>query len=77
MKLNELLNHLQAMTELCQKNGISPSSIDVCYVPDVMARKDEMIKNKKWITSTHMSASEKELLLFDAASWEQYQKALK
>ena len=76
MKLNELLNHVQQMMEICQKNGISPSSIDVCYVPDVMLG-TEMIVNKKWLTSTYLSARGGELLLFDAASWEQYQRALK
>lgn len=77
MKLNELLNHVQQMIELCQKNGISPSTIDVCYVPDVMGTAPEMILNKKWLTSTSLSAHDRELLLFDAASWEQYQRALK
>jgi hypothetical protein len=76
MKLSELLMHVQNMKEICEKHQISLSNIDVCFVPDVLKFGNEVIKNKKTITSTHLNALAGELLLFDAASWEQFQKSL-
>ena len=81
MKLSELLLHAQSMADLCRDKNIDINTIEVYFVSDVLWRSgtetesEKLLKNKKVITSTEMSAVYKEVLFFDAASWDQYKKA--
>jgi len=77
MKLNELIFHLEQIKEVLQTSRIDPNKIEVVFVADVLKGREEVLKNKKTITSTHLDAREEVLMFFDATSWEQYQKALK
>ena len=82
MNLAELTMHVQMMNELCNKRGISPSTIEVYSVTDVLWKSahveesEKLLKNKKPLSSIEMDALERrELLFYCPTAWEQFQRA--